>query len=73
LHADTRGLPHPARPLAVAILSPLPQVPEGYSRRLLNDMIDKHTGGLLSAGPVRRRRYGDDEEEDLMFGGELDW
>jgi hypothetical protein len=35
-------------------------------------MLDKHTGGLLSAGPVRRQRYGDDDE-DVIFGGELDW
>lgn len=48
------------------------QVPEDYSRRLLNDMIDKHTGGMLS-GSGNGRRYSGDSE---MFGGledELDW
>ena len=52
-------------------------VPDAYARRLLNDMLDKHTGGLLGAGPGGRRRRGagggDDSDEGGLFGGDFDW
>lgn len=70
--APARDRPYPPS----SVITPAPgthrphiQVPEGYSRRLLNDMLDKHTGGMVSAG--RRQRTDED-----MFSGledELDW
>ena len=49
---------------------PPSQVPASYERRLLADMIDKTTGGMLSSGRARRGRGEDafvDLDDDMDF------
>lgn len=72
-------VPRARRPPETSALG-APQVPDGWTRRTLNDMLDKHTGGLLAAGPGGRRRNGrgraadSDEEDDFLRAlGDVDW
>jgi hypothetical protein len=60
--------------------APLPgpeffEVPDGYARRTLADMVDKTAGGLLAGGPSRRRGAGDDDDHLLrdLDGDLLEW